>query len=89
MVRLRLVQRHAGLCRCRFAPHSMPLPSVGLSEPEALISRSFNPVLSGQEQTPLGDLHAEAGQNPKLNPRSCEKKEENGKSLPAASGAAD
>ena len=36
-----------------------------------------------------GDLHAEAGPDTKLNPRSCVKKEEKGKSLPAASGAAD
>ena len=32
--RLRLVQRHAGLCRRRPAPHSVPLPTPGLSEPE-------------------------------------------------------
>ena len=38
---------------------------------------------------PSGDLHAEAGPNLKLNPRSCANKEEKGKSLPAASGAAD
>ena len=38
---------------------------------------------------PSGDLHAEAGPNPKLNPGSYENKEEKGKSLPAASGAAD
>ena len=38
---------------------------------------------------PSGDLHAEAELNTKLNPRSCAKKEENGKFLPAASGAAD
>ena len=42
-----------------------------------------------KEQTPSGDLHAEAGPNPKLNPRSCVNKEEKGKFLPAASGAAD
>ena len=36
-----------------------------------------------------GDLHAEAGPNPKLNPRSCANKEDKWKSLPAASGAAD
>ena len=42
-----------------------------------------------REQTPSGDLHAELGPNPKLNPRSCANKEEKGKLLPAASGAAD
>ena len=38
---------------------------------------------------PSGDLHAETGPNPKLNPGNCANKEEKGKSLPAASGAAD
>ena len=33
--RLRLVQHHAGLCRRRLAPHSVPLPPRGLSKPEA------------------------------------------------------
>ena len=41
------------------------------------------------QKTPSGDLHAEAGPNPKLNPGSCINKEEKGKSLPAASEAAD
>ena len=41
------------------------------------------------QKTPSGDLHAEAGPNPKLNPRSCANKEEKGKSLPPASGAED
>ena len=43
----------------------------------------------GEEQMPEGDLHAEAGLNPKLNPGSCANKEEKGKSLRVASGAAD
>ena len=34
MVRLRLLQRHAGLCCRRLVPHSIPLPHPGLSEPE-------------------------------------------------------
>ena len=34
MVRLRLLQRHAGLSCCRLAPHSVPLPPPSLSEPE-------------------------------------------------------
>ena len=38
---------------------------------------------------PEGDLHAEAGPNPKLNPRISANKEEKGKFLRAASGAAD
>ena len=54
-----------------------------------LISRCFNPILSEQEQKPEGNLHTEVGPNPKLNPESCENKEEKGKSLPAASGAVD
>ena len=36
-----------------------------------------------------GDLHAEAGPNRKLNPRSSADNEEKGKSLPEASGTAD
>ena len=54
-----------------------------------LISRCFNPILSGQEQKPEGNLHTEVGPNPKVNPRSCANKEEKGKFLPAASGAVD
>ena len=42
-----------------------------------------------EEQMPSGDLLAEAGPNPKLNPRSCVNKEEKEKFLPAASGAVD
>ena len=38
---------------------------------------------------PEGDLHAEVGPKPKLNPGSCANKEEKGKFLPAASGATD
>ena len=36
-----------------------------------------------------GDLHPEAGPNPKLNRRSCANKEEKGKFLPEASEVAD
>ena len=54
-----------------------------------LISHCFNPILSGWEQMPEGNLHAEAGPNLKLNPRSCANREEKGKSLPAASGVVD
>ena len=46
------------------------------------------PSCLGEEQTPEGDLHAEAETNPKLNPRSCAKKEK-GNFLHAASEAAD
>ena len=49
----------------------------------------LNPSCLSEKQTPSGDLHAEPGPNPKLNPGSCVKKEEKGKSLPAASGAVD
>ena len=51
--------------------------------------RCFNPILSGWEEMPEGDLHAEVGSKPKLKPRSCANKEEKGKFLQAASGAAD
>ena len=42
-----------------------------------------------EERTPSGDLHAEVGPHPKLNPGSCASKEEKGKFLPVASEAAD
>ena len=38
---------------------------------------------------PEGNLHAELGPKPKLNPRSCVNKEGKGKFLRAASGAVD
>ena len=72
------------------ASASVPLPAPGLSEPEPpnqLLLLTLSCL--GREQMPSGDLHAEAGPNPKLNPGSCANKEEKGKSLPAASGAAD
>ena len=50
---------------------------------------SLTPLCGGREQTPSGDLHADVGPNPKLNPRSCANKKEKGKFLPAASGAMD
>ena len=49
----------------------------------------LTPFGLGSEEMPSGDLHTEAGPNPKLNPRSCVNKEEKGKFLPAASGATD
>ena len=55
--------------------------------PEA--AASLTPSYLSEEQMPSGNLHAEAGPNLKLNPRSCANKEEKGKSPPAASGAAD
>ena len=68
---------------------SLPLARVS---PSSLITCYFNPVLSSylsEEQTPSGDLHTEAGPNPKLNLRSYANKEDKGKFLLAASRAAD
>ena len=45
---LRLFQHHASLCHHRLTPDSVPLLLPGLSEPETIISRSFNPLLSGR-----------------------------------------
>ena len=70
-------------------PASVPVPPSGLSEPEPQSSCSLTPSCLSEEQMPSGDLHTEVGPNPKLNPRSCANKEEKGKFLPAASGAAD
>ena len=60
---------------------------VSARAPES--AATLTPSCLGRKQMPSGDLHAEAGPNTKLNPRSCANKEEKGKSLPAASGAAD
>ena len=38
---------------------------------------------------PEGNLHAEVGPKPKLNPRNCANKEEKEKSFRVASGAVD
>ena len=64
------------------------LPPAWVSQ-SPLISHCFNPVLSGQEEKPEGNLHTEVGPKPKLNPRGCANKEEKGTFLHAASGAAD
>ena len=49
----------------------------------------LTPSCLREEQTPSGNLQAEAGPNPKLNNRSWVNKEEKENSLPVASGAAD
>ena len=87
MSRLRLLQHHADPCYRRLAPHSIPLPSP---RPEPLYSTALlTPSCLGEEQTPEGDLHAEAGPNPKLNPWSCVNKEEKGKFSHAGLGSVD
>ena len=79
MARLRLLQRHASLCCLRLAPHSVLLLPTGLSDPQApKSSASLTPSCLGEEQMPEGDLHAKAGPNPKLNPKSCVKKNRKG-----------
>ena len=70
----------------RLRTHPSPQPERA-GAPEAAVP--LTPFCQGGEQTPSGDLQAEAGPNPKLNPGSCANKEEKGKSLPAASEAAD
>ena len=65
-----------------------PSPRPGWARaPEA--AAPLTPSCLGGEQTPSGDLHAEAGPSPELIPRSCVNREEKGKSLPAASEAVD
>ena len=93
-VHLRLLQCHVGPCCCRLAPHSNydyctpPSPQPEWAR-DPYSATALTPTCWGREQMPEGDLHAEAGLKPKLNPRSCENKEEKGKFLSAASGAAD
>ena len=76
-----LPQAHPAFC----TPPSPWAEGARATESAALLT----PSCLSEEQTPSGDLQAEAGPNPKLNPGSCVNKEEKGKSLPAASGAAD
>ena len=61
--------------------------TCGTNPTEHLLNAGRRPQTS--QKMPSGDLHKEAGPNPKLNPRSCANKEEKGKFLPAASGAVD
>ena len=61
--------------------------TCGTTPTEHLLNTGRRPQTS--QKMPSGDLHAEAGPNPKLNPRSCANKEEKGEFLPAASGAVD
>ena len=90
-------RRASGCCNVTLASAASGLPHIlypslppGLSEPEPPNQLlPLTPFCLREEQTPSGDLHAEVSPNPKLNPRSCANKEEKGKSLPAASGAAD
>ena len=42
---------------------------------------TLTPPCLSEEQMPSGDLHAEVGPNPKLNPRNCANKEEKGNFL--------
>ena len=64
------------------------IPPAWVSQ-SPLISCSFNPVLSERRTEALRRPICRASPNPKLNARSCVNKEEKGKFLPAASGAAD
>ena len=74
----------AGSSRIRTPPSP---PPEGARAPES--AAPLTPSCVSEEQTPSGDLHSEAGPNQKLNPGSCANKEEKGKFLPEASGAAD
>ena len=79
-----LASAATGLPRIRTPPSLRP---EWARAPEA--AAPLTPSCLSEEQTPSGNLQAEAGPNPKLNPGSCANKEEKGKSLPAASEAAD
>ena len=69
----------------------IPYPSVPLAwvSQNPLISCYFNPFLSEWRTDTLRWPTCRGGANPKLNPRSCANKEEKGKFLPTALGAAD
>ena len=74
----------AGLPRICTPPFPQP---EWAREPEP--AAPLTPSCLSKEQTSSGNLHAEAGPIPKLNPGSCVNKEEKGKCLSAASGGAD
>ena len=85
-----LLQDGRGIRRGDHLPHHKYIKTTstcGTSPTEHLLKAGRRPQTS--QKMPSGDLHAEAEPNAKLNPRSCANKEEKGKSLPAASGAAD
>ena len=63
--------------------------ACGTTTTEHLLNAGRRPQTSQKDQKPEGNLHTEVGPKPKLNPRSCANKEEKGKFLCAASGAAD
>ena len=82
---LRLLQRHAGLCHRRLAPAFCTPPSPQPEKARAPeLATTSTPSYLSEEQTTSGDIHTQAGPNPKLKPRSCVNKEEKGKFLPAA-----
>ena len=68
--------------------HTPPSPQPESARPPKAAA-ILTPSSLSEEQMPSGNLHSEAEPDPKLNPRICANKEEKGKSLPAASGAAD
>ena len=76
--RLRLVQRHAGLCRAG-SPRLRTPPSPGVSEPEPPSPRSscsFNPVLSERRTDALRRPTCRGGSKSKAEPRKlCERRE--------------
>ena len=74
---LRLVQLHTSLRRRRLALHSIPLPPPGLSEPEPLISCSFNPIVSEQRTDTLRQPTCRGGAKSKAEPQElCEQRRE-------------
>ena len=80
MAWLRLLQCHTGLCHCRFTPHSIHLPPLGLSEQEPPISRSFKPLLSGWRTDVRGQPICRGGAKSKAEPQELCKQRREGKS---------
>ena len=75
------------------SPHIPIITAIPLRPPDLDMQKPCNQLLFlppsclGGEQMPEGDLHAEVGPKPQLNPRSCANKGENGKFIHADSGA--
>ena len=76
-------------CGDHLSPHKCikNTSTCGTTPTEHLLNAGRRPQTS--QKTPEGDVHAEVGRNPRLNPRICANKEEKGKFLCAATGAAD
>ena len=69
--------------------HNTPYPTPAWVNKCASISYFFHSSFQGSQQTPEGGPHEEVRPKPKLSPRGCETKDDEGKTLHAAVQAVD